>query len=1612
MTEPSPQNKESQERLREQSELTTEQLSRASEMMKQDVNAPYTRAMANADIANPSLEDKEGLTFMQSEIINIMTKIVKKHPKANLSKLTPENLAENARKLGVLNKDRNSETLALNKLNEINQNKSSQTYRELQVNWSEWVNEAESAKEGFGKKYLRRLKEKPVETIIYTAAGAAGIYLGLKALGWLFNKGKEKVSSKIKEKASSIFGTGNVLGMLGLGALGVYMGRHSLENWIYTTFGVRFGAKKTKEMLDQIQKGKIPPELADLQKKAEAAKAEGGIAGMLQKAKDRLTPTKEDKEVSERYEEYGNFIKSKNPELKVNAMLFSEIGGEDYETFLSESESSIERIISLVEIGIGMKEEGVDKTEKAKEFLVEHGAPKLISFFQEMLKNENHEDFKGKSINQVMELILNNPQKYIDEEAVAEANTKNEHLEELKKMMKMDNIGKLLSGDTEFASTFFKHATLAGVTFAIDKAQNGVVWVIGSGVDALMWESEVVYKTIQKIADIGMESDNGWLLGAGVYLQVGAYTAAIGAPLGTAVGFGKSMIRNPLGIGSAAIRGGVGGYKGLKAGLFMPAKFTLGTMWDIAGGNFHPIQDFQRAVDQQRFIFEDLSVGKIGQMGKWKTLTQKIASGEVELTDDLIRRLDTYEKIAAERAVEMNKAYRESKVLGKKSYSRKAGSYNRMSKEIEKILELANADRSGIDPIKWRTTMTRVAKEYGIDNNKFLSNIDGMKGTPKAARIRIGSLLLFNPEHSFSKLIASNPKKAAELFKLFDTNQEILEAIVKNPNLINDFRILNAIENLDGKTSAKFVELFVERAAIWKGMGRRELKVLNANPEIIRSYTRLTESLQSPQRSVQWIMEAAARREGMSLVEFRKTDEGKKALDFAKRSLDRIGAQNQLLKKIMLTPNTRQAQFIYRHIDDLDILFENTAVGQKAVDHFLAIDSQVLKIMQKEKALGQLSEHFKNFSTKQGEIVEMVKLYEGKLGIKGKMARQLGKMKAGLYDKIGESTEEIAKKGKEAVRRFRGVRVTASHIDELGKIKDFKQVEKLLSNQGVEVEKWAIRAIAKTDNLDEIKVILRKATQQSGQYVRFVRGAGAVAKAIRILKPVSAVTFGAAAFIGAGFDFYSAANTDNKKKQSLYLQKGGISAVAGTAEVATMVVAGAASTSAAVVGFAAAPYVYMSDTAYESALEHETEPKEWAQNYDYGTLMHHWASTGKKYSAGDSYRAVFTFATRDSIIAEHEEIKGNIVKALILTEGIRFEREDEYRAKYMEVVHDFQGSSDYSKAKGRLHESRLFATAINEREKLKKQGVEHFQLGKIDLMADEFEFEKMGIDQMIALRVNWEVFNKKESVHPLLAQKFEDMSDGELVDYYWQLNKYINQNQETITDNETYFRDQVESYLLYNRKIEANKACEAKWARAIQNEMRLAGELPKDPVKLKQLEEKAIQKVMADFDERAVLNVIASIETDQPMHFETVNEKITNNEASYALYQLAKTFGYIGIQNEEELKGFFNEERKGSLGIYWDGEEWFVNEAGWERDDSIGKDLNRHTIEEIIRELRDKPDDRLEHRQDAVTFGMGEIFEYKVMGMADILEKSLGEYGEKHKEEVIEMPLEEELLVS
>ena len=281
---------------------------------------------------------------------------------------------------------------------------------------------------------------------------------------------------------------------------------------------------------------------------------------------------------------------------------------------------------------------------------------------------------------------------------------------------------------------------------------------------------------------------------------------------------------------------------------------------------------------------------------------------------------------------------------------------------------------------------------------------------------------------------------------------------------------------------------------------------------------------------------------------------------------------------------------------------------------------------------------------------------------------------------------------------------------------------------------------------------------------------------------------------------------------------------------------------------------------------------------------------------------------------------------------------------------------------------------------------------------------------MIKLEVNWKLFTDKEAVHPLLVQNFEQMENGELLDYYWQLNKYINQNQETITDNETYFRDQIENYLFYARKIEANKACETKWARAVREEMLAMGEIPEDPEKLKQAQEKAVAKVMKNFDEAAVLRMMAEIEGGQPLHFESTTKKITNNEACYALYQLAKTFGYIGIQNEEELKGFFNEERKGSLGIYWDGENWFVNEAGYEFDDEIGKELNRHTIEKFIQELRDKPDDRLEHRQDAVAFGMGEIFEYKVLEMAEILEKSLGEYNEQHKKESVEMPLEERLV--
>lgn len=122
------------------------------------------------------------------------------------------------------------------------------------------------------------------------------------------------------------------------------------------------------------------------------------------------------------------------------------------------------------------------------------------------------------------------------------------------------------------------------------------------------------------------------------------------------------------------------------------------------------------------------------------------------------------------------------------------------------------------------------------------------------------------------------------------------------------------------------------------------------------------------------------------------------------------------------------------------------------------------------------------------------------------------------------------------------------------------------------------------------------------------------------------------------------------------------------------------------------------------------------------------------------------------------------------------------------------------------------------------------------------------------------------------------------------------------------------------------------------------------------------------------------------LDFEKKNYSMT--PALHALYKLGQYFGYMGEPSEKELKLFFNERGQNYRGLYWDGEEWRLNERGAEFDDSFGPILTNRMMEKVIARMKEQPDNILKHRSDTI-FWDAKDYTAEVKNMAKVLEGGL-----------------------
>ena len=820
---------------------------RAQETIEGDKNAEQTIALANLDVLNPTSKDKDTLTFMQSQLLNVTTKIGKKFPDMNLKSISPGDLSEACKKCGIV--PCTSENISLSKLDLLCMHPGNQTTQQLNAVWGATMQQADEARNGFTDKVIKRFKEKPGETIIYTLAGAATIYLGLKLISWLAGKVKDEV----KEQVKSFFSPGKILTALGLSAVGagVYAGKDIIKKKIYETLGIsegldaaKKGAAEIKASVDnlsaQIEKlSKItdPKERAKLEalimeeknKLDKMISGKGIPTGTVQEIADKAKKTIEEAkwlrvrqegvpiQERERATRLSEFIKKLDTNIELEPQLLATIGNQKYEDVLKNGGgklAQVAHVASLVEKG--------EYSKAGKELVYSHSPDHFLYFLATLMKNKGEiGEFKGKTVYEVLELIAKNKDKYLNKEQLMKLREKKADREESRKMTT-----ELMKHPENAKNEGFMHRLAAvnikaGVEMFLDAsgAALGFIWD-HKGMIATM-EYSAVRGITNALAEKWSNSEDSKYKLLGQYLKIGAgFTLTCGAVVGTHVGLVKGVTS-----GRGVIMGGwrvaAETFKYGAKGFLFPAEVAkdIGKgVYDWKFKDVSPKEAFRRFGRRYLFMLQEIKMQPF--VRTWfntKLFMEDIFTGKRMISGAKgIKNLNDFLW-----AMEVNRSQLQGK-FNELSKMKQTDRVKEMMKDIEKELKKVEAFQKAMaaEPTRWKPypkDWDQARWEKAIDEG-LSTKISDMK-IRDILKLRgnehLSAVLLFEDSHPLSRELFKNPQLIEQLSK----NKNVLKALLKNRDLINDSVIQDALKAKDLKEAEKIIK---ERAKELKKMNKKE----------------------------------------------------------------------------------------------------------------------------------------------------------------------------------------------------------------------------------------------------------------------------------------------------------------------------------------------------------------------------------------------------------------------------------------------------------------------------------------------------------------------------------------------------------------------------------------------------------------------------------------------------------------------------------------------------------------------------------------------------------------------------------------------------------------------
>lgn len=275
----------------------------ANQVPKLDQNIKYTKELVKLQSNIDPMRQIEGITFLQHQLMHVLAKMKKAHPKLNLKKITPQSLSRalSVYKVPLSISERNA-VIHLNRLNL----ESGLTTNYILKSWPKVIQNADEASKGWTDKLKTMWKKDPIRTSAYLVAGATGVYLGYKAISGIWNwlTGNKTASSKpsiLKRamgskvgKALLLLTAGAVIGKAAVGKILSTLGYKDLSAlWARMSKMKSVSAATKKEVKTALAKAKNSTAVVSQKTKVNLSKAKEGIKKSVESKSNRFKLTRE-----------------------------------------------------------------------------------------------------------------------------------------------------------------------------------------------------------------------------------------------------------------------------------------------------------------------------------------------------------------------------------------------------------------------------------------------------------------------------------------------------------------------------------------------------------------------------------------------------------------------------------------------------------------------------------------------------------------------------------------------------------------------------------------------------------------------------------------------------------------------------------------------------------------------------------------------------------------------------------------------------------------------------------------------------------------------------------------------------------------------------------------------------------------------------------------------------------------------------------------------------------------------------------------------------------------------------------------------------------------------